>query len=98
MDRLSDLLPTVLKKRGLQPQSATHDVFTETHAWLAKELPASAASFRTRTFQNGILVLETHDAAALEACFTRADSLRLHLHSLFPAAAVSSVRIIQSPA
>ena len=98
MDRLSDLLPDALKKRGFTGLTVSQLVFAEAREWLRKEMPAYAARLHLRSFQNGILVTETVDGEALAACFERAEELRRHLQTALPDAKVVSVRLVQTPA
>ncbi len=81
MDRLSDLLPGTLSRKGVaQPARAAHIVYTAQEL-IEALLPRMARDVAARTFEGGTLWVDARNAAALSMLRRVQPQLLSGLHS-----------------
>ena len=68
MDRLSSLLPKVLRKRGLQGQAQEALVMHCARRWLTEHLPSCQDAVSVTKCANGILFVKCATMSALQEC------------------------------
>lgn len=98
MDRLSHILPTVLRERGLEGPALSSQAVTCAQTWIHTTLPAHSSSLRALRVERGTLIVEAVDSIALTECSGRLPSLLRHLKENVPLARIEQVRVRRSHA
>ncbi|MFH0770646.1 MAG: DUF721 domain-containing protein [Candidatus Peregrinibacteria bacterium] len=76
IEHLRDLLPAVLKKRGLQAQAEAALVCHRTRVWLQEQNPTLAAYATVQSFHDGVLLIKSpHSVASQELQMVSPDLL-----------------------
>ena len=65
MDRVSFILPKVLRQRGLDQYAAAGSVLERASAWIAQEMPIHAKSLQPVRVQDSQLQIEASNQIAL---------------------------------
>lgn len=68
MDRLSSLLPKVLRKRGIQSQVQEALVIHCAKRWFHERFPSLQGMISVSKYENGVLFIECTEDPALQAC------------------------------
>lgn len=68
MDRLSSLLPKVLRKRGIQSQAQEALVIHCAKRWFDEHFPPLQGMISVSKYENGVLFIECTEDSALRAC------------------------------
>lgn len=75
VDKLSSLLPAVLRKRGLKEQADASLVMHRAGLWLSENMPELKESVEPRTLKDGVLLIACAHGIAMQEL--RAASTRL---------------------
>lgn len=96
MDRVSDLLPVVLRKRGLHTPVEASFVVTTAQRWLTDHLPSLVSELHATTFRDGTLTVRADNPIALAEGSLLKASLLKELQRSCASAAVREVRFVRS--
>lgn len=96
MDRVSTILPTVLRKRGFSGAAYVSRALEESRLWIAHRLPNQMQSLRPGTVDRGILIIEATNVFAHDACDALAAELQVFLLNTFPGAHIDHVRVVRT--
>ncbi|MFA5800718.1 MAG: hypothetical protein WC840_07280 [Candidatus Peribacteraceae bacterium] len=96
MDRLSQILPKVLRKRGLHEAAVGSQAVVSAQAWISSTFPAFRHSLSAIRIEHGCIVVEADDSIALTECSQRAEELLRHLWHTVPEAKVERVRVVRT--
>lgn len=95
MDRLSDLMPRVLNKRGLKGQAQAAQATWIARQWLTEQLPLNNEEIHIDRFAEATLWLSVDSAIAAQECQQIVHMLQDHLKKEL-GVPVESVRITRS--
>lgn len=93
MDRLSTLLPKILRQRGLHEPFSAGLVVLRAQEWIGAHLPQHAATLRVTTFVDGVLSIDAHHSIALHECQMASPQLQSALSRLSDGITVTEVRV-----
>lgn len=96
MERLSSLLPTALKKRGLHQVAVASSVVLAAQRWIDSELAATASALHARTVRDAVLSIDADNPIALSEMNRRVPMLLQRLQQQFPDTALRSVHCRRS--
>jgi hypothetical protein len=96
MDRLQDLLPAVLRKRGLHGHAEAALVVHNATRWIAERLPLMAADLHPVSFRDGTLLIHADQAIAAQECCMASEELLSHLRLEMPDTQIESIRTVRS--
>ncbi len=96
MDRVSLLLPSVLRKRGLFDQVSASSVSYTARAWIAQHAPGLAPFIQVKSLTQGVLQVEaTHHMALVQAHELSQDLLG-DLQKQFPNVCILRISVVRS--
>ena len=95
MDRLSDVLPRILRQRGLHEHAVAGQILLKAAEWIAITLPAQSSALFPVRFQQATLVIEATQSIALCACTEQLEGLTSHLRGLFPTVKIQEIRVMR---
>ncbi len=96
MDRLIEVLPKVLRKRGLNDHAEGALIVLRAQRWLEERFPSLKESIRVQKYKEHVLhILCTH-SIALQECQASIDDLKEFLRKDCAFTAVSDVRLGRS--
>ena len=93
---MSDLLPKVLRKRGLADHANAALATHRAQGWLHKELPALRGMARVLCLQGGELQIGCSHAIAAQECQACVEGLLAYLQENCPGVVIRSVRVVRS--
>jgi len=96
MDRLSQILPKVLRKRGLHEAAIGSQTVVSAQAWISSTFPAFKHSLSAIRIEHGCIVVEADNSIALTECSQRAEELLHYLQRIVPEAKVERVRVMRT--
>ena len=97
MDRLSEILPKVAGKRGLQKHVAASLAIHNANLWIKQHVPHLEGDLVARTLQeDGTLLLECAHSAAAQESQQHLPHLALYLREDCGYAGVRTVRVIRA--
>ena len=96
MDRLSHILPSMLKERTDADCLSDSSVLIKTNAWLKNHISCRAATVRAVQIVHGVLIIETDHSAFLPECTHKSPELLSHIAAVCPLSCITSVRVIRS--
>ncbi len=96
MDRLSSLLPSALKKRGLHQVAVASTVVLAAQRWLATEFAQHASALRVRSYKDATLHIDAENPIALSELSRRTGALQEALLRQFPDCPLHAVRCQRS--
>ena len=96
MDRLSSILPKVLRKRGLQEHAVGALVVLRASAWIAMRLPELAGMVRVRSFKEGTLHIVCTHSVAVQECQGLIANLHHYLRSECDVSGIIDIRIARN--
>ena len=95
MDRLSHLLPKILKKRGLHQVAMASVVVLRAQEWINANLPTHSNTLKPRTFAEGTLLIEAGNAIALSEMSRKTDGLLVELRTVIEGTEIVAVRCVR---
>lgn len=96
MDRLSAILPKVLRERGLTDASLKELVLETAAQCLLKELPTHAAFLQPALFEHGVLTVKAQNSDALGACDAKAAVIIHAVRALQWSVSIGDVRVVMA--
>jgi len=96
MDRLSFILPKVLRERGLTDVGLTDLVLKTVRSCIQKELPTYVQSLRPVSFEKGLLTVEALNSDALASCDSKAAILMQAVRALQWGVYIGDVRVVMA--
>jgi hypothetical protein len=96
MDRVSFILPKVLRQRGLGDEAVASVLTAEAKNWIAKKLPAHTTDLQPTKFEQGVLFIEARNSIALAECEAQKADLQRFLQDLPWNASISSIRLLRA--
>ena len=96
MDRLSTILPSVLRQRGMESEALSAHALTIARRWLDREFPTLSTQLRPATIQRGELVIVTDSSPALAHVSPHLSALLALLRSEITHLPLRAVRIERS--
>ncbi len=96
MDRVRDLLPKVLKRRGLHEHAVASHVVETAKKWLQQELPAFSAEYTVQSLKNGELEIRCLSSIAAQECAVRGDDFLAYLRGVHPDVHIESIRPVRA--
>lgn len=95
MDKLSLVLPKVLRKRGLTRHAHGALIAHRAKHWLDERLPRLRTFVRVARMQDGVLFLSCSHSVALQECQGAADELLQFLHVECPFEPIKDIRVVR---
>ena len=95
MDKVSSILPKVLKKRGLHKHASASLVVNLAQEWLEKELPKIRDDISVSTIKDSVLTISTKNSVAAQECRHVCDSLLTYLKGQNTGALIEDIRIVR---
>lgn len=95
MERLSHILPEVLRKRGFQDSALVALRMGIAQRWLEQEFPQSAGLVTPFRLEHGILDIGTADEHILSECESRSHELLAFMKKESPGPGIESVRFLR---
>lgn len=96
MDRLSAILPKVLRERGLTDVSLKELVLETALKCIRKELPTHAEFLKPALFEHGILTVQAQNSDALGACDAKAAIIIRSIRALQWGISIGDVRVVMA--
>ncbi len=96
MDRLSVILPKVLRERGLTDVSLTELVLETAMQCIHNELPAHAEFLKPTLFEQGVLTVKAQNSEALGVCDAKAAVIIRAVRALQWGVAIGDVRVVMA--
>lgn len=96
MDRVSDLMPKVLRQRGLQKQASVSLVIFKATAWIAEHLPLLKDQLTVQHCKDQILLIAADHPIAAQECQQRMAELLEYLQKECGSEVVQNIRLIRS--
>ncbi len=93
MDKLSFLLPSALRRRGLFAQVSASVIVMKAADWLKERIPSHATTLHVLSFADGILSIGADHSIAAQECVLQETALRAALESAFHGVVVREVRV-----
>ena len=93
MDRLSTVLPTVLRRRGLAAHAEGALVLHRASLWIAEKNPLLGPLVAIQHLKDGILTIGCTHSSALQECQELHVPLRDYLHIECPFAVIREIRV-----
>lgn len=95
MERLSHLLPKVLKQRGLHDEMVAGLVVKRAEEWIAAHLPVHVPTLHVKKFASGTVIIHADNPIALAECSLRLHELVRHLQATLTDAGIRTVRVVR---
>ena len=95
MDRLSLLLPKVLKRRGLHQLAEASFVVLRAQEWIKAHMGMQAPSITARKFADSSVLIEAGNPIALSEVSRRGEELRVFLKEALPEVTITAVRCVR---
>ncbi len=96
MDRLSAILPKVLRERGLTDASLKELVLETALQCIVQELPTYAEFLKPTLFENGVLTVKAQNSEALGACDAKAAVIIRSVRALQWGVSIGDVRVVMA--
>lgn len=96
MDRLSSILPKILRQRGFADEAVASILVKEAKTWIAQKFPAFDTDLKPTKFEQGVLFIEAAHSIALAECEAQKADLKRFLESLPWNATISSIRLLRA--
>ncbi len=96
MDKVSSVIGSVLRRRGLRDHAEGALVVHRCEAWMSEHMPHVREFVVVRSFKDGILLLACSNSVAAQECTGASDSLLKDLRANCPFATIKSVRVDRS--
>lgn len=96
MDKVSSVIGSVLRRRGLRDHAEGALVVHRCDAWMSEHMPHVREFVVVRSFKDGILLLACSNSVAAQECTGASDSLLKDLRANCPFATIKSVRVDRS--
>jgi len=97
MDRLSQILPKVLKSKGLKEHADAALVLHRAQAWISENLPAiRSVVFAESMQEDGTLLLACEQPAAAQECLAALPHLKVFLREECGFLPVRTIRLIRT--
>ncbi len=98
MDRLSSILPKVLRKRGLHGEMTASLIVMLCQRWIEVSMPTMAPALRVLRFADGWVTVEADNSIALSECSQRRQEMIDWLLTQLPDAKLEGARVVRSKA
>lgn len=85
MERLSHILPGVVRRRGLYQEFSAGLILLEARRWITQSLPQHSPFLSPKSFCDGTLLIEAKNAIALHECSRRSEQMKAWLEQAIPA-------------
>lgn len=96
MDRLSAILPRVLREKGLTDASLTDLVLKTAAQCIQSELPDHADCLEPTLFEHGVLTVKAQNSMALASCDAKAATLIRAVRALQWGISIADVRVVMA--
>ena len=97
MDRISQILPGVLRAKGLKQHADAALVLHRARAWIAESLPDIRTAVSAQTLQeDGTLIIECGNSSATQECLAALPHLKLFLREECGFLPVRTIRLIRT--
>jgi|GEM_PF-643473 len=97
MDRVSQILPAVLQKRGIKQHVDASLVIHRASAWIAENLPTLKTLLTPTTLQeDGTLIIECDHSSAAQECQAALPHLKVFLREECGFAPVRSIHLLRT--
>lgn len=97
MDRLSEILPKVLGKRGLKAEADAALVLHRAKEWISEHLPELKDSIAPQSLQeDGTLLIACLHSAAVQKCLAALPHLKIFLREECGFLPVRSIRLVRA--
>jgi hypothetical protein len=96
MDRVSKILPRILRKHGFEEVAVSSMTVKAAQDWISRFLADVSKSLAVKALKHGCLIIEADDSVALAECANRANELKIFLIETIPEARVEQVRVVRS--
>lgn len=94
MQHIKDLLPKVLKKRGLQDHAEAAQVILHAQEWIISELEAFQDQLIAKSYKDNILLINADNSIAAQELNVRISDLKDYLIS--KEHLINEIRIVRS--
>jgi hypothetical protein len=84
MERISHLLPKVLKRRGLHEHAVAAYTVRTAQQWIDQELPNFQGELAVRSLKDSALLIDASNSIAAQECYARSDDLLAHIRGVHP--------------
>jgi len=95
VQRIGNLLPAVLGKRGLLQQALSANVVYNANNWIKANLKPFSEQSAAATFKDGVLTIKADNSIAAQECNAKLELLKLFLKEE-KGFEISDVRIVRS--
>ena len=93
MQHISQILPRVLAKRGLQSEAEASLLLAKANQWLGEHLGNLVDDVRAMKIKDGAIILETKTAIATQEVFGLHRDLIAHLNAEMPSTKIQKIQI-----
>lgn len=96
MDKVSSVIGSVLRRRGLRDHAEGALVVHRSDAWMSVNMAHVREFVVVRSFKDGVLLLACSNSVAAQECTGAIDSLLKDLRADCPFASIKSIRVDRS--
>ncbi len=96
MERLGQILPAILRKRGLYDQGLASHTTLLASEWILRELPQYGNVLKAKRIDTGTVIIEAANSIAVQECTERSGDLLSYIQSTLPEAKIVSVRVVRA--
>ena len=82
MDRLSDLMPRVLARKGLKDQATAALIIHKATLWISEHLSDVSSGISVSRLKDGLLYIESEQGTAAQELTQKKEYLRAYLNGL----------------
>jgi len=95
MDNIKDLIPKMLKKRGLQDHANASLIIFQTKTWLVENLPDFHSFLTPMCVKDSVLIISCDNSVAAQECQQVHSQLLAHLLGECGHTEIQSIRLIR---
>lgn len=95
MERLSNILPGILRQRGLHGDISASLIVSKADQWLRMHLPAHALSLHVRKYDDGTIFIEAENSVALQEASRHAEEMVFDLRHDIAEPPIKGVRFMR---
>jgi hypothetical protein len=96
MDKLSSVLPKMLRKRGIEGHAMSSLAVHRAMQWMNERLPALQNFIEVKSVQDGVLYIECAHSVAMQECQCATADLLGFLRLECPFSAIKDIRIVRN--